>query len=39
MIDMEDERKVIQFSYSEIGKRHEELNLGNQDTVFCWKSL
>ena len=37
MIDMENERKVIQFSYSEIGKRHEELNLGNQDTVFAGK--
>ncbi len=37
MIDMENERKVIQFSYSEIGKRHEELNLGNQDTVFVGK--
>ena len=34
---MENERKVIQFSYSEIGKRHEELNLGNQDTVFVGK--
>lgn len=37
MIDMENERKVIQFLYSEIGKRHEELNLENQDSIFVGK--
>ena len=31
MIEIEHEKKVIQFSYSEMGKRHEELNLENQD--------
>lgn len=37
MIDIENERKVIQFSYSEIGKRHKELNLENQDSIFVGK--
>jgi|BioPla2DNA2_1021312.scaffolds.fasta_scaffold01170_16 serine/threonine protein phosphatase PrpC len=37
MMGMENERKVIQFSYSEIGTRHEKLNLENQDSVFVGK--
>lgn len=37
MIDVENERTVIQFSYSEIGKRHEILKLENQDSFFVGK--
>ncbi len=37
MIEIEHEKKVIQFSYSEMGKRHEELNLENQDSIFVGK--
>lgn len=37
MMDAENTEKFVKFSYSEIGKRHKEQNLENQDSIFVGK--